>query len=123
MSTVSAVAFLMIPSLLLAAVLCAGGTCLFVLAVRALRKYLRSEPVRRERAETRRSLGEAIRAHRMERNMTQEFVAEALGVSRQAVSKWETGTADPSTSNLIALAKLLGTPPEELLRETLGGEE
>ena len=61
---------MMIPSLLLAAVLCAGGACLFVLVVRALRKYLRSEPVRRERAETRRSLGEAIRAHRMERNMT-----------------------------------------------------
>ena len=123
MSTVSAVAFLMIPSLLLAAVLCAGGACLFVLVVRALRKYLRSEPVRRERAETRRSLGEAIRAHRMERNMTQEFVAEALGVSRQAVSKWETGTADPSTSNLIALAKLLGVPAEELLRESRGGED
>ena len=55
--------------------------------------------------------------------MTQEFVAEALGVSRQAVSKWETGTADPSTSNLIALAKLFGVSPEELLRETTGGEE
>ena len=49
--------------------------------------------------------------------MTQEFVAEALGVSRQAVSKWETGAADPSTSNLLALAKLFGIPAEELLRE------
>ena len=50
--------------------------------------------------------------------MTQEFVAEALGVSRQAVSKWERGAADPSTSNLLALAKLFGVPAEELLRET-----
>lgn len=47
--------------------------------------------------------------------MTQEFVAETLGVSRQAVSKWENGTADPSTSNLIALAKLYGISAEEIL--------
>ena len=48
--------------------------------------------------------------------MTQEFVAEQLGVSRQAVSKWENGTSDPSTTNLLALAKLFGISPEELLR-------
>ncbi len=36
--------------------------------------------------------------------MTQEFVAETLGVSRQAVSKWESGASDPSTTNLMALA-------------------
>ena len=41
-------------------------------------------------------------------SMTQEQVAEALGVSRQAVSKWENGTAEPSTSNLLALARLYG---------------
>lgn len=49
--------------------------------------------------------------------MTQEFVAEAIGVSRQAVSKWENGVSDPSTSNLIALAKLFNMSPEELLQE------
>ena len=54
--------------------------------------------------------------------MTQEFVAEALGVSRQAVSKWENGTSDPSTSNLIALAKLYGTSAETLLRSSAGEE-
>ena len=54
--------------------------------------------------------------------MTQEFVAESLGVSRQAVSKWERGAADPSTSNLLALAKLFEVPAEELLREASGGE-
>lgn len=47
--------------------------------------------------------------------MTQEFVSEALGVSRQAVSKWENGTSDPSTSNLLALGKLYGISTEELL--------
>lgn len=49
--------------------------------------------------------------------MTQEFVAESLGVSRQAVSKWETGASDPSTSNLFALARLFGVRAEDLLRE------
>lgn len=55
---------------------------LLILVIRALRKYVRSGPVRREKAEACRSLGEALKKHRMERNMTQEFVAEALGVSR-----------------------------------------
>ena len=48
--------------------------------------------------------------------MTQEFVAESLGVSRQAVSKWESGASDPSTSNLLALAKLYSVSAEDLLR-------
>ena len=87
-----------------------------VQGVRALRKYNRSGEVRREMAETRRSLGEVLKEHRVRCKMTQEFVAESLGVSRQAVSKWETGTADPSTSNLLALAKLFGVSAEELLR-------
>ena len=50
--------------------------------------------------------------------MTQEFVAEAIGVSRQAVSKWESGATDPSTSNLLALAKLYGVSVTELLAGT-----
>lgn len=90
---------------------------LLTLVIRALRKYIRSGDVRREKEAACRSLGEALKKCRMERNMTQEFVAEALGVSRQAVSKWETGATDPSTSNLLALAKLFGIPAEELLRE------
>ena len=88
---------------------------LFVLLVRALLKYLRSGEVRKEKAETKRSLGEALKAHRTRCKMTQEFVAETLSVSRQAVSKWECGAADPSTSNLPALAKLCGVDAKELL--------
>ena len=84
--------------------------------IKALKKYNRSEEVRKEKAENRRSLGEVLRDHRVRCKMTPEFVAESLGVSRQAVSKWETGTADPSTSNLLALAKLFGVSAEELLR-------
>ena len=50
--------------------------------------------------------------------LSQEELAERLNVSRQAVSKWESGASDPSTANLIALAKLFGTTPEELLKES-----
>ena len=101
-----------------------------VQGVKALRKYNRSGEVqngividRKEKAETRRSLGEVLKEHRVRCKMTQEFVAESLGVSRQAVSKWETGTADPSTSNLLALAKLYGVAAEELLRGIDRSEE
>ena len=90
---------------------------LAILLIKALKKYLKSEPVRKETAIVRRSLGEALKAHRTDCKMTQEFVAEHLGVSRQAVSKWENGTSDPSTSNLLALAKLYGISAEELLKE------
>lgn len=90
---------------------------LIVLLIKALRKYLRAEPVRKEKSEKAKSLGEVLKKHRTECKMTQEFVAEAIGVSRQAVSKWESGASDPSTTNLIALAKLFGITAEELLHE------
>lgn len=90
---------------------------LIVLIVRALRKYIHSKDVRAEKSGIKKSLGETLKAHRIRCGMTQEFVAEAVGVSRQAVSKWETGASDPSTSNLLALAKLFGISPEELLSE------
>lgn len=87
------------------------------LLIRALQTYIRAGQIRQEKAETKRSLGETIKTHRTQCNMTQAFVAESLGVSRQAVSKWESGASDPSTSNLIAHAKLYGISPEELLRD------
>ena len=49
--------------------------------------------------------------------ITQEQLAQKLGVTNQAVSKWENGTSDPSTSNLIAIAKLYNVPPEEILQQ------
>jgi len=99
------------------------GIYVVVLVVRALRLYLRSADAREEKSEMKKTLGEAIKTHRMRCNMTQEFVAESLGVSRQAVSKWENGTSDPATSNLLALAKLFGISAQELLREvTQSGE-
>ncbi|MBE6951598.1 MAG: helix-turn-helix transcriptional regulator [Ruminococcaceae bacterium] len=89
---------------------------LLILVFRALRKYLNDSPQRQEETILRKSLGEVLKEHRTRCSMTQEFVAEAMGVSRQAVSKWENGTADPSTSNLLKLAKLYGITAEELIR-------
>lgn len=89
---------------------------LFVLIVKALKKYIGSKEVREEKREMRASLGEVLREERTRCKMTQEFVAESLGVSRQAISKWETGAADPSTSNLLAIAKLYGVNAEDLLK-------
>ncbi len=91
---------------------------LIYLVIKALRIYIKSKEVRKEKANAARTLGEVLKSHRLECKMTQEFVAEAIGVSRQSVSKWESGAADPSTTNLIALAKLFKLSPEELLRET-----
>lgn len=88
------------------------------LLIKALRKYTKSEPVRKAKVEDAKTLGEVLKKRRMDCKMTQEFVAETLGVSRQAVSKWESGASDPSTTNLMALAKLFGTTAEELLKET-----
>lgn len=104
-------------NLLLTAAIIGGLIYLFVLLVKALRKYLKSGETRKETAIVRKSLGEALKEHRIQCKMTQEFVAEHLGVSRQAVSKWENGTSDPSTANLLALAKLYGISAEELLKE------
>ena len=95
----------------------AGGIFLLRLIVKALKVYIKSKEIREEKAESMKTLGEVLRKHRTDSRMTQEFVAEHLGISRQAVSKWEGGVSDPSTSNLVALAKLFGTTPEELLKE------
>ncbi|MBQ6699092.1 MAG: helix-turn-helix transcriptional regulator, partial [Oscillospiraceae bacterium] len=65
------------------------------------------------------TLAQTLKELRNDKNMTQEFVAESLGVTRQAVSKWENGSSEPSTSNLIAIAKLYEVAPEELLKKLI----
>lgn len=108
---------LIIISLLIWGIICAAIVYLFILLVKALKKYLRTKPVREEKQKVCQTLGEMIKENRTRCKMTQEFVAESLGVSRQAVSKWENGTSDPSTSNLIALAKLFQIDASEMLKE------
>ncbi len=52
---------------------------------------------------------------RKENKLSQEALAEKLGLSRQAISKWERAEASPDTDNLIALATLYGISLDELL--------
>lgn len=60
------------------------------------------------------TLGEKIHELRKAHKMSQERVAELLGVSRQAVSKWETCQSRPNTENLICLAEIFNVSVEEL---------
>ena len=60
-------------------------------------------------------LGGRIREARRNAGLSQEKLAEQIGVSRQAVTKWEAGQAAPSTENLLRLAEALHTPVETLL--------
>ena len=61
------------------------------------------------------SLGENIRKKREELKLSQEYVAERLGVSRQAVSKWETGKSEPTAGNLVELANVFEIGLSELV--------
>ena len=60
-------------------------------------------------------LCERLSQMRKAHSFTQMELAEALGVSRQAVSKWEVGSSVPSTDNLIRLSQLYGITLAELL--------
>ena len=53
---------------------------------------------------------------RKDRGLSQEEAAERIGVSRQAVAKWESGQAYPDIQNLIALSDLLKVSLDKLLR-------
>lgn len=62
-------------------------------------------------------------ALRRERGLSQEDLAAQLGISRQAISKWERGEASPDVDNLIGLARFYGVTVDELLGEKpLSGE-
>ncbi len=62
-------------------------------------------------------LKEKLVALRKEKGLTQLDVAEKLDVSRQAISRWESGTALPSTDNLRCLSSLYEVPIDYLLKE------
>ena len=62
-------------------------------------------------------LSEKILHLRTQRGMSQEELAAALSVSRQSVSKWETGQSVPDLDKLIRLADLFGVTVDELVRE------
>lgn len=61
------------------------------------------------------TLGEKLAKLRKEQNLTQEQLAEILGVSRQSVSKWESNSAYPETEKLIRIAKMYDCSLDHLL--------
>ena len=62
-------------------------------------------------------LNEKIAYYRREKKLSQEELAAQVGVSRQAVSKWELGEASPDIGKLLALAKAFGVTTDHLLSE------
>lgn len=59
--------------------------------------------------------GERLRAFRTGKDLTLDAVATAVGVKRSAVGHWEAGIREPTLSELVALARLLGTTTDRLL--------
>ena len=74
------------------------------------------------------TFGKRLRAARESAGLSQAFVAEKLGVSRQAVGQWETGETSPNPEALTTLAdlydasvdELLGRPPKSVILATRG---
>lgn len=62
-----------------------------------------------------RTMGELISAQRREKGMTQRELADRLGITDKAVSKWERSASYPDTATLPKLAELLGISVAELL--------
>lgn len=63
-------------------------------------------------------LGDNIRKYRKENNISQEKLAEELGVTRQSISLWENNQTQPSLENIVALAKIFKISTDELLLST-----
>ena len=63
------------------------------------------------------TFGDKLTKLRKQKNLTQEQLADMLGVSRQSVSKWESDTAYPETDKLISLAKLFKCSTDYLLKD------
>lgn len=63
------------------------------------------------------ALGNQIRKYRQQAQLSQETLAELVGVSRQAVSKWESNRSAPGTEHLLRLAEIFSVTVEELIRE------
>lgn len=68
------------------------------------------------------TLNEMIRKYRRERDLTQEQLAEAMGVSAASVSKWETGQAAPELTVLMALADFFEVSVDTLVGHNVNGE-
>lgn len=65
-------------------------------------------------------IGENIQLFRREKNLTQEALAELVGVSRQTIAKWESGESTPDLTLAGKLAEALDVPLDELARGPFG---
>ena len=63
------------------------------------------------------TFGEKLYRLRKERGMSQEALAQELGVSRQAISRWELEEVAPDTGNVLAASRLFGVSTDYLLRD------
>ena len=61
---------------------------------------------------------EKLQLLRRSKGLTQEALAERLGVSRQAIAKWESGQSYPDIANLIALSELLLVTVDRLVKDS-----
>lgn len=69
------------------------------------------------------NISENIKFHRNRLHLSQGYVADQLGISRQAVSKWETGQSQPTAQNLADLAMLFDISLSELVEPERNKEE
>lgn len=67
--------------------------------------------------------GNYLKELRTKNHLSQEKLAEKLGISRQSVSKWEQGYASPDTDNVLKLSKLYGVSVDSILNCTEEIEE
>lgn len=68
------------------------------------------------------TMGEKILNMRKARGWNQEELAEHIGVTRQAVSRWESDSAKPDADKIITLCDLFGVSADYLLRDQYSGE-
>lgn len=61
---------------------------------------------------------EALRKIRIEKSLTVEAISKSLGVTKQALSSWETGATEPSLANTVTLSKYFGVPIVFFINDT-----
>ncbi len=69
------------------------------------------------------SIGERIYQLRRDSGKSQGELADMLGVSRQSVSKWETGASNPEIENLIEISKIFGVSTDDIINHTQNSDD
>ena len=67
--------------------------------------------------------GDKLKQYRLKEGLSQEQLAEKIGVSRQAITKWETKRGLPDVENMIILAELFNLTLDELVLEEVKKQE